>query len=154
MILLVSSLVLTENSPWPNVCMKLWRSFMLLLVCSQSLEEVEGDEAARGTKEKARTAPTWWQLPQHRGQEAAELNLLSFAHLPLCYHSTKCLHSTNHKGYQCFKTRHSPQSYYSLPFLFFLYPAYFKGNMEVLVQSLYLTFSFQLPSLLWLAQLI
>lgn len=42
--------------------------------CSQSLEEVEGEGAARGTKEKGRTAaPTLLQLPPHQGLEGAKL---------------------------------------------------------------------------------
>ncbi len=41
--------------------------FLFSLPCSQSLEEVEGEGVARGTKEKARTAPpTPQQLPPHQ----------------------------------------------------------------------------------------
>lgn len=57
---------------------------------SQSLQEEEDDEVARGIKGRARaTAPTPQQLPPHQEWEAAEHahppNLLPFMLLPLLY---------------------------------------------------------------------
>lgn len=89
--------------------------FFFSLHCSQSLEEVEGEGVARGTKEKARTAPTPQQLPPHLELEAAELPSGPLVNLPLCHHSTKCLHSTNHDGYRCLE-QDTPHPYYTCLF--------------------------------------
>lgn len=53
---------------------------------------MEGEEVVKGTKEKARTAPTLQQLSLHLGQELAKLSRLLHVYLPVCNHSTKCLY--------------------------------------------------------------
>lgn len=85
-------------------CVEMLLTVFNFLSPSQSLQEEEEEEVARGTKGKARaTAPTPQQPPLRQEWEAAEPPHLPHAPPPpppplsrLRRHSTKCLHLTNY----------------------------------------------------------